>query len=337
MIFLPAVLVLLVAAHVYFMRRHGISGPVRARSGPMSAFYPGQAARDTLIVSVVVAALAAYAWPGAPPLEAPADPTDAGYIPRPEWYFLGLFQLLKYFPGKWEVVGAMVVPGVVGLFLALLPWIDRGPERDPRRRAVVMSGVVVGAVAVVILTTLGWRDRPVSAASAETWSLREIGGRVFALKAQCTRCHSETGSADPLEGSPSARGPEWIAGHVTDPEMIAPGLREAPRVMNEREVAALVAYARQVSRSRYPGFDPPMETAGRIFARYCVGCHVIDGDGGNEGPDLSHEGTKRDLDTLRRWISDPESVDPKADMPAFGERLTPEELETIATYISRRK
>jgi mono/diheme cytochrome c family protein len=80
-----------------------------------------------------------------------------------------------------------------------------------------------------------------------------------------------------------------------------------------------------------------METAGRIFARYCVGCHVIDGDGGNEGPDLSHEGTKRDLDTLRKWIADPESVDPKAEMPAFEDRLTPEELDTIARYIASRR
>jgi ubiquinol-cytochrome c reductase cytochrome b subunit len=336
-IFLPSAVVLLVAAHLYFMRRHGISGPVRARSGPMTPFYPGQAARDTIVVSVVVAALAAYAWPGAPPLEGPADPTDANYIPRPEWYFLGLFQLLKYFPGKWEVVGAMIVPGVVGLFLALLPWIDRGPDRDLRRRAGVLSAVVAVVGAVVVLTTLGWRDRPASAASADAWSLREIGGRAFALKARCARCHSETGSGDPLEGLPSTRGPEWIAGHVTDPEMIAPGLREPPALMNEREVAALVAYSRKLSRSPYPGFDPQLEIAARIFARYCVGCHVIDGDGGSEGPDLSHEGSKHDLDTLRRWITDPEAVDPKADMPAFGDRLTPEELEAIARHIASRR
>jgi ubiquinol-cytochrome c reductase cytochrome b subunit len=336
-IFLPAILVLLVVGHVFFMRRHGISGPVRPRSGPMVPFYPSQAARDTVVVSAVVALLVAYAWSGAPPLEGPADPTDANYIPRPEWYFLGLFQLLKHFPGKWEVVGAMIVPGVAGLLLALLPWIDRGPERDPRRRRLVMSAIMIGLAVVVTLTTLGWRDRPLSGASAGTWSLREIGGHTFAQKANCARCHSDTGAADPLEGLPATRGPEWIAGHISDPEMIAPGLREPPTVVHEREVAAMVAYARRLSRQRYPGFDTQTETAARIFARYCVGCHVIDGDGGKDGPDLSHEGTKHDLATLRTWITDPEAVDPDAEMPAFGNRLMPQELDAIATYIAGRK
>lgn len=335
-IFLPAALVLLVVLHLYLMRRHGISGPVRERGGPSLPFYPHQAARDTLVVSVVVAALVAYAWGGAPPLEGPADPTDANYIPRPEWYFLGLFQLLKYFPGRLEVVGAMIIPGIAGLFLALLPWIDRGPHRDPRKRPAVMSAVMLGLAAAVTLTALGWRDRPMSA-SSEAWSLREIGGRAFALKAQCARCHSDTGSADPLEGQPASRGPEWVGGHVTDPEMIAPGLREPPAAMNEREAAALVAYARKVSRHAYPGFDQRTETAARIFARYCVGCHIIDGDGGKDGPELSHAGSKHDLATLRRWITDPEAVDPDADMPSFGDRLTADELEAIASYIASRK
>ena len=117
---------------------------MRPKRGAPFPFYPYQAFRDTVVVSVVLLAVVAMAWRGMPPLEGPADPTDANYIPRPEWYFLGLFQLLKYFPGKWEVVGAIVIPGVVAAFLALLPWIDRGPERDPRRRPLVMTLVAVG-------------------------------------------------------------------------------------------------------------------------------------------------------------------------------------------------
>ncbi len=241
------------------------------------------------MVLLVLAVLAAFVWHGMPPIEGPADPTDATYIPRPEWYFLGLFQLLKYFPGKWEVVGAMVIPGLAAGGLALLPWIDRGPARDPRQRRAVIGAVLLGVAGVVTLTTLGWRDRPVSAASPDAWSLREIGGRVMARKADCARCHVDGGSADPIDGLPAGRGPEWLAGHVLDPEMIAPGLREPPVVVNEREAAALVAYARRASLQPYPGFPPHLETVGAVFARYCVGCHKLDGDGGKDGPDLSHE------------------------------------------------
>jgi ubiquinol-cytochrome c reductase cytochrome b subunit len=336
-IFLPAALVLLVVLHLVLMRRQGISGPVRARAGSPTPFFPSQAARDVTMILLVVVALGAFAWHGAPPLEGPADPTDATYIPRPEWYFLGLFQLLKYFPGKWEVVGAMVVPGVAAGFLALLPWIDRGPDRDPRKRRIVVTAVTVGTACVIGLTALGWRDRPMSAASPDTWSLREIGGRAFAQKLNCTRCHSEMGLADPLEGAPSTRGPEWIATHLADPEMIAPGLREPPAVVHEREAAAIVAYVRRASRQAYPGYPPLVETSAVIFARYCVGCHKIEGDGGTDGPDLTHVGSKHDAATLRRWIVDPELVDPDADMPSFGDRLTEAQLDAISGYLASRK
>jgi ubiquinol-cytochrome c reductase cytochrome b subunit len=334
-IILPALLIGLVVAHIVLMRLQGSSGPVRPRPGSPFPFYPYQAARDTLVVSMVLLAVLAFAWGGAPPLEGPADPTDANYIPRPEWYFLGLFELLKYFPGRWEVVGAIIIPSLAALFLALLPWIDRGPERHPRRRPIVMGLITVGLLAVVALTTLGWRDRPNS--GGDRWTMREIGGRSIAGYSACTKCHAETGMADPLESLALSRGTEWIAGHVADPEMIAPGLREPPTVRSEREIAAIVAYVRRVSRQPYPGFDRQTETAGMIWARYCVGCHVIEGDGGKDGPELTRAGEKHGLDELKVWITDPESVNPDADMPSFGDRLSAEQLHAIASYLAARK
>jgi quinol-cytochrome oxidoreductase complex cytochrome b subunit len=90
----------------------------RKRGGPR-CFFPYQASRDLTIAILAGVLLAVLAYRGAPALEPPADPTSSAYIPRPDWYFLGLFQLLKYFPGKWEVVGALVIPGLVMGFLAL--------------------------------------------------------------------------------------------------------------------------------------------------------------------------------------------------------------------------
>ncbi|MBA2304269.1 MAG: cytochrome b N-terminal domain-containing protein [Acidobacteria bacterium] len=336
-IFLPAGLVALIVLHLVLMRRHGISGPVRSHAGDATAFYPWQAARDTAVIAVVLVALCVFAWNGPPPLEGPADPSDSTYIPRPEWYFLGLFQLLKYFPGRWEVVGAMVVPGVVVALLVLLPWLDRGPSRDPRRRPLVVGAFAVGFAAVVGLTALGWRDRPQTAAAAQTWTLREIGGRRMSQASGCAKCHSPDGIADPLEAAPSTRGPEWLAGHVVDPEMIAPGLREPPAPAAEREVAAIVAYVRKLSRQAYPGFAAETETAATIYARHCIGCHVIDGEGGKDGPELSHIGAKRDLAYFTRLIADPEAVNPDAEMPGFRSRLSDADLKAIAAYLESRK
>lgn len=336
-IFLPGLLVGLVVAHLVLMRRHGISGPVRTRTGAPTAFYPTQAARDLLVVSLVLVALAFFAWRGTPPLEGRADPTDASYIPRPEWYFLSLFQMLKYFPGKWEVVGTMVVPGLVAGFLALLPWFDRGADRHPARRRTIVSAVLAGLAGVVVLTALGWRDRPANAAPPDRWSVRAIGGSVFARDASCARCHSDNGRADPLDGITVTRGNDWLTGHIADPEMIAPGLREPPTVLSERQIAAMVAYVHQLSRQRYPGYPPNVEMASAVFARYCIGCHKLDGDGGTEGPDLSQIGGKHDAAALRVWIADPEAVNPEAEMPSFADRLTQEQLHTIAAFLAARR
>ena len=336
-IFLPAALIVLIVAHLALMRRQGISGPLRPHEGEPSAFYPFHAARDVVAISLVLAVLATMAFGGAPDLEPPADPTDATYIPRPEWYFLGLFQLLKYFPGRLEVVGALIVPGIVAALLVLLPWLDRGADRHPRRRPFVMSGVIAGLIGVVTLTALGWRDRPVTTAPRDGWALEEIGGRAFIASQGCARCHADTGMADPLEHATVSRGSEWLVGHITDPEVIAPGVRQPTSTVHEREVAAIVAHVRRLTREPYPGFTPHIESAAAVYSRHCIGCHIIDGKGGKDGPDLSDIGRKHDQPTLRQWIADPESVNPDAEMPSFKNRLTSEQLDAIAAYLASRR
>jgi ubiquinol-cytochrome c reductase cytochrome b subunit len=346
-IFLPALVAVLVGLHLFLMRRHGISGPVLApaaqpetRSRP---FYPYQAARDVTVALGLAFVLVMLAWRGMPALEAPADPTDATYTPRPEWYFLGLFQLLKYFPGRWEIVGALVIPGLALAALAFLPWFDRGPDRHPRRRRGILVAVTMAVVIVVALTAAGWRDTGPGAGGPGlgVWTPRQIAGSVFIANIGCERCHGDAAIADAVGSSPLVRPPGWLAAHVVDPEMIAPGLRPAPRV-NPRDVDAIVAYVARLSRGdTQPAVPERDRAAAVIFARHCVGCHRVDGDGGgqgdDDGPDLSRIGAKQNRLTLRRWITDPESVDPAATMPAFEGKLTPGELDTIAAYLASRK
>ena len=59
------------------------------------------------------------------PLDAPADPTEQYSAARPEWYFLFLFQLLMYFPGRSELFGAIVLPALLNLILVAIPYIGR--------------------------------------------------------------------------------------------------------------------------------------------------------------------------------------------------------------------
>jgi ubiquinol-cytochrome c reductase cytochrome b subunit len=372
---LPAILASLVGLHLYLLRRHGISGPIEGRNssrlnipgsidreystGKNFPFYPYQAARDLVVAFIVIGVLIALASRGAPALEPVADPAEANYIPRPEWYFLGLFQLLKFFPGRLEVIGALAVPGIVVLLLALLPWIDRGPSRalSSRRIPLALFGLI--AVSLAALTAAGWRDRPAPADSS--WTIREVGGWSLASQTACTRCHVDGGPADPIAPGSITRDAAWIEGHLLDPEMIAPGLRAAPE-SNEREIKALLAYLARARR----GESPPSIAANdvvamRVFARFCIGCHRIDPaahdaatvardappvardappvarDGGNDGPDLSNIGQKRGASELRRLITLPTDVDPDSDMPAFGTRLTESEMAALVEWLARQR
>ncbi len=85
------------------------------------------------------------------PLEGVADPSKA-YEVRPEWYFMFLFQALRYFHGPYEVVGTFVLPSLFFGILFFWPLLDRTPSRDPRRRPVAMALLTLGIVGLIGLT-----------------------------------------------------------------------------------------------------------------------------------------------------------------------------------------
>ena len=118
---LPATLVALVVAHIYLFRKHGIHVK-EPRPKRDSYFWPDQVLKDAiacLAVLLAVVALTIY-FRGAP-LGPPADPSNE-FPARPEWYFLFLFQLLKYVPAFW---GAVIIPAFLGLWMFLTPFIGK--------------------------------------------------------------------------------------------------------------------------------------------------------------------------------------------------------------------
>ena len=81
---------------------------------------------------------------------------SAQFSPRPEWYFLFLYELTKYFPGKWTFVGAVLLPGLAFSLVLLAPFLDSGTERALSRRrtaAVIGFGLLT---AVILLTALSF-------------------------------------------------------------------------------------------------------------------------------------------------------------------------------------
>ena len=116
---LPATLVTLVVVHIYLFRKHGIHVK-EPRPKRDSYFWPDQILKDAvacLAVLLAVVILTIY-FRGAP-LGPPADPANE-FPARPEWYFLFLFQLLKYVPAFW---GAVIIPFFLVLLIFLQPFI----------------------------------------------------------------------------------------------------------------------------------------------------------------------------------------------------------------------
>lgn len=332
---LPAAIAGLVAFHLYLMRRQGISGPVTPQAGRSELFFPWQAARDLTVVAAVALVLAFLAWRGAPPLEPPADPTSSDYIPRPEWYFLGLFQLLKYFPGRFEVVAAVVIPGLVMTWLALLPWIDRGRSRAPRHRRGVLFVFSAGIAGVAVLTTLGAMDRP--AQQAQTWNLRELAGvALIQTDERCTSCHGPDRVAASVQPGRITRPPVWLNAHVVDPLVIAPGVREAPESNAADTLAIQTALARLRSTSP-PAVDAATRHVQVLISRFCLNCHVIDGVGGKDGPNLSAPGLKFGADQIEQRIIDPKAIQADAKMPALADRISADDIKLIAAFLAAKK
>jgi ubiquinol-cytochrome c reductase cytochrome b subunit len=121
---LPGLLILFLAAHVYVFRRHGIHA--RAMERPDSTFWPDQVLKDAVAcLAVLAVVMFLVAWNHGAHLGAPADPANPYAAARPEWYFLFLFQFLKYFHGETEVYGAVVIPSVALVILFLMPIVGR--------------------------------------------------------------------------------------------------------------------------------------------------------------------------------------------------------------------
>lgn len=160
---LPLGLAGLVALHLLLFRRAGPAGPYHERDDKrVDLFYPKQLFKDTVAIGLVFAVLVFLALKVPAELGPEADPTS-DYLARPPWYFMPLFQLLKYFPGQLAIIPTVLLPGFVFGLLFLLPFIDRREERHPRRRPFAMFSLVLvltGSLGLIALAKYEDRRDP---------------------------------------------------------------------------------------------------------------------------------------------------------------------------------
>jgi menaquinol-cytochrome c reductase cytochrome b/c subunit len=164
-------------------------------------FYPDIIYKDLLISFALFVLLVGLAIYIGVPNEPPADPSDSAYIPRPEWYFLFLFQVLKYFPGKLEWIGTAVLPTLAVLALLLLPFYDRTPIRywKKRKLAVSIMGVVlIGMTALTIIAAVTTPPQEEFSLSANVTDQIIAGQDLYSI--QCVECHGADGEGGEIIG-----------------------------------------------------------------------------------------------------------------------------------------
>ena len=318
-------------------------------------FFPDSLFKDAVISLIIFVILVALAYFIGAPLEARANPADTSYTPRPEWYFLFLFQLLKYFPGQLEVIGVVLLPTLVIILLFLLPVLDRSKKRHVLGRPVIFGVTLFMVVGVVFLTVQAVREAPPPAQASQ-------GDQVATLYAKnCAGCHGPTISVAPgtnlhaiiaqgrHEGMPAWSGDlttdqiDALAGFILSPrgnELFNQNCGTCHQVTDLVSINPLELKNAIDQGSDYPKhasldipnwtevLSPENQTSllnfliapdgQRLYAINCSPCH---------GESISYSGSEADLRTL---IS---QGGMHLEMPPWRQKLSEAEIDLLARYV----
>lgn len=160
------------------------------------AFFPYAIMKDSVMFVLVAAVMVAMSLVMGAEMGPKADPTTTTYVPRPEWYFFFLFELLRVIKSPELVPLATVgIPTICMVLLLLLPFYDTGPERIPWKRPIASITGVLVIIAMAYLTYLGAAAGSPSEIDLETKPQYEQGRQIVA-QSGCLACHAigENGS-----------------------------------------------------------------------------------------------------------------------------------------------
>jgi len=346
---LPPATIFLMVLHVYLVRKHGVAPAPGDELLPARKFYPEQVFKDTVAIGVVFAILFIMAVAVRVPLEQLADPSDTTYTPRPEWYFLFLFQTLKLFSGPLEVVGSVVLPGLAVLTLILVPFLDRGQMVKVTRR--------FAAIAFVLLAAIGWGGLTAAAVigtpkeagtvavdySAPTdWmqlSPEEMAGIAYFRKENCISCHVVGGHGTvvgpDLTKIAIHKNAAWMIQHFKRPAVMRPGSSMPSIQLTDAQLNSLAAFLLKLNPQNATALDDAPEFASEgalVFqANHCGGCHLVNGVGMRVGPPLNGLSKRESRSWVEDHFANPQKLSPDSIMPAY--KLSAKDLENLTTYL----
>ncbi len=206
-------------------------------------FFPYSVAKDSIMALIVVAVIIFLALMFGAELAPKADPTTTTYVPRPDWYFFFLFEVLRVMKNvpKFTPMATIGVPTICMILLFLLPFYDRSPERRIERRPIALAAGIATIVAMAFLTYSGANtgspntvSMPPPANLSAQQKATFVAGEQVVGQSGCLACH--------VIGENGNNGPGPVLTHVGNllpPQAIASTLRNpTPPMPSFRDLAA---------------------------------------------------------------------------------------------------
>jgi hypothetical protein len=190
--------------------------------GKGKPFFPYAVFKDGAMACIVMVVIVVMSIFLGAELGPKADPTSTTYVPRPEWYYFFLFELLRVVkPPELVFLATVGIPTIAMVLLVLLPFIDRNPERHPFKRPVAMLAGLLTIAAMAYLTVLG----AVAGSPTDiemTVAPQYEQGKETTASAGCLGCHQIGHNGNPGPGPPlteigSRMGPQAIARTLLNP------------------------------------------------------------------------------------------------------------------------
>jgi quinol---cytochrome c reductase cytochrome c subunit, bacillus type len=235
-----------------YLREYAI---LKAQGKP---FFPYAVAKDAAMACIVMAVIISMSLVLGAELGSKANPTTTTYVPRPEWYFFFLFEVLRVVkPPSLVPLATIGVPTIGMILLFLLPFYDRGPERRPERRPIATITAIAVIAAMAYLTYQGANAGSPTAIEMSTPSAvqrargialaeYEAGEKVVA-QSGCLACHKlgENGNAGPgpdLTHIASRLPRQGIARTLVNPTAPMPSFKNLP----PKKFEAIVGFLAQL-------------------------------------------------------------------------------------------
>lgn len=135
---------------------------------PGEPFFPNHITKELIVAYLTFGILLVLIALLPPHLHPKADPMTTPQHIKPEWYFLSAYQLLKLFPAQMPVLSnipgvkiilgegrafSIILQGLAMMVLLLVPFIDRNPDRSPRKRP---FAIAIGIIAILCVVSLSF-------------------------------------------------------------------------------------------------------------------------------------------------------------------------------------